>query len=89
MNATIAPNEIAVRYNSRSDINREFLTIDCPNDWDDVKKLTKKVLVYDGRRFTFTGWNSDRHECFFARGLDGDPGTAKIVARTKKDKLPL
>jgi len=89
MNATIAPNEIAVRYSSRPDVNREFLTIDCPNDWDDVKKLTKKVLIYDGRRFIFTGWNSDRHECFFARSLSFGLGsqTAKIVARTKKDRV--
>jgi len=89
MNATIAPNEIAVRHSVCND--SEWLTIDCLNDWDDVKKLTKKVLIYDDRRFTFRIWNSDRHECFFARMLDPKRcgGTAKIVARTKKDKLPV
>lgn len=65
--ATISQNEIAVVYSDRPDINREFLTIDVPNGWDDVKKLTKKVLNYQGKKFVFTGWNSDDLKCYFVR----------------------
>ena len=63
MNATISKNEVAVVYSSRDGI--EYLTIDIPNGWDDVKKLTKKVLRYDGKPFVFTGWNSDTLKCYF------------------------
>jgi hypothetical protein len=65
--ATISNNEIAVVYNNRREINREYLTIDVPNGWDDVAKLTKKVLNYNGKKFTFTGWNSDTLKCYFVR----------------------
>lgn len=65
--ATISSNEIAVVYSNRPEINREFLTIDVPNGWDDVAKLTKKVLRYDGKTFVFTGWNSDDFKCYFVR----------------------
>lgn len=61
--ATIAKNQIAVRDTSQKDWRH--LTIDCPQGWDDVKKLTKKVLDFDGLKWTFVGWNSDRNECFF------------------------
>ena len=69
MKATIVPNEIAVVYSHRPDIGREFLMIQVPNGWDDVAKICRKVLSYGGRKFTFTGWNSDRNECYFARSL--------------------
>ena len=69
MKATILPNDISVVYSHRPDVQREFLTVDVPNGWDDVKKISKKVLSYDGRKFTFTGWNSDRNQCYFARSL--------------------
>ena len=79
MKASISPTEIPISSHSiRSDVGREFLTISCPDGWDDVKKLTKKVLTYDGRKFTFAGWNSDRNECFFARDINQDPPIAKI-----------
>ena len=65
MNATISKNEIAVVYSHRQDVGREYLTIDVPNGWDDVAKLTKKVLRYDGKPFVFTGWNSDTLKCYF------------------------
>lgn len=79
MKATILHNEISVVYSYRPDVAREFLTIDVPNGWDDVKKLTKKVLTYDGRKFTFTGWNSDDLKCYFARSLhDSSSVTATI-----------
>jgi hypothetical protein len=69
MKASILPNDISVVYSHRPDVQREFLTVDVPNGWDDVKKISKKVLSYDGRKFTFTGWNSDRNQCYFARSL--------------------
>lgn len=69
MNATISPNEIEVQYSYRPDVGREFLSIECPNGWDDVKKLTRKVLTYDGRKFTYSCWNSDVNRCYFYRLL--------------------
>jgi hypothetical protein len=65
--ATISKNEISVVYSNRADVNREYLTVDVPNGWDDVAKLTKKVLRYDGKAFVFTGWNSDTLKCYFVR----------------------
>ena len=65
MNATISKNEVAVVYSSRDGI--EYLTIDIPNGWDDVAKLTKKVLRYDGKPFVFTAWDSDKLKCYFVR----------------------
>jgi hypothetical protein len=70
MKATILPNEVAVVYSNRPEVNREYLTVSVPNGWDDVKKIAKKVLTYDGRKFTFTGWNSDTLQCYFVRGLN-------------------
>ena len=64
--------EIVVRHSVRPDVNREYLEVDCPNGWDDVKKLTAKVLLFDGRRFAWTGWNSDRNVSYFVRLLNGD-----------------
>jgi hypothetical protein len=71
MKATILPNDISVVYSHRPDVQREYLTIDVPNGWDDVKKISKKVLSYDNRKFTFTGWNSDSNQCYFVRSLVG------------------
>lgn len=79
MNAKIVSNEIAVQHAVRPDVGLEFLTIECPNGWDDVKKLTKKVLLFDGRRFTFCSWNSDRNVCNFNRRIDADPAIARIL----------
>ena len=64
--AAIAANLIPVRHSSLGGDHR--LTIDVPNAWDDVKKLCKKVLTFEGRHYTFIGWNSDRNECFFREG---------------------
>lgn len=69
MKATILPNDISVVYSRRSDVAREYLTIDVPNGWDDVKKISEKVLSYDGRKFTFSAWNSDTLQCYFVRSL--------------------
>ena len=62
--ATINPNEVSARHTYREGFGH-YLNISVPNGWDDVKKLTKKVLRHDGRKYTFRGWNSDRNECFF------------------------
>lgn len=46
------------------------LTINCPDGWDDVKKLTKKVLTYNGDHYKFLGWCSDKNVCFFGETQD-------------------
>lgn len=71
--------DIPVRYTERPEVNRDFLTLSVPNGWDDVRHLCKRVLDYQGRRFTFTGWNSDRLECFFAAPHGGSQPVAKII----------
>lgn len=71
MTATINPKEISVEHSVRPDVGREFLKIECPNGWEDVKKLTNKVLTFDGRKFTFSCWNSDYNYACFYRLLDG------------------
>jgi len=82
MNATVSTVSIEVQHSVRPDVGREFLTIKVPNGWDDVKKITSKVLEYDGRAFVFTAWNSDRLDCHFARALDGSwPKVATIKRR--------
>jgi hypothetical protein len=81
MKALVNPKEIAIlRHTVREDVCREFLVIDCPEGWSDVKKLTKKVLTFDGRKFTFASWNSDVNECYFVRPLTKDPQFATISA---------
>ena len=77
MTATFSPNEISVEHCVQHDVDREFLIFDIPNGWDDVKKICKKVLIYDGREFVFSCWNSDRMKCYFYRMLDGSTKTAK------------
>jgi hypothetical protein len=62
------------------ELNQENLTIEAPNGWDDVKKICRKVLIFDARRFTFTGWNSDENVAYFVRPLDSEVKTA-VVAR--------
>lgn len=82
--ARFAPDEIPVRHRRYGD-GSEWITFDIPNGWDDVKKVCKKVLVYEGKRFTFSCWNSDRMECIF-RWFPGMPEqVAKVVARKKID----
>lgn len=76
--AKISSNEVPVTFSSRTDVNLDFLTLDVPNGWDDVRKLTKKVLVYAGRNFTFRGWNSDDLKCYFAAPLGGSAETAVV-----------
>jgi hypothetical protein len=63
--ATIAKNEIAVEYRERPDDGTKWLVIEVPDGWDDVKKISRKVLIYNGLRFTFSAWNSDVMKCYF------------------------
>jgi len=78
MKATIVPNEIKVEHNIRPDVGREFLTFDVEG-WDEVKKISKKVLVFNNKKFTFSGWNSDTNQCFFTKPLDFEASFAKIL----------
>jgi len=77
--AAIIENEIKVEHDVRSDVNREFLTFDVPRGWDDVKPLTNKILLFDDKRFTFSGWCSDTNKCFFTKPLYFEPAFAKIL----------
>jgi hypothetical protein len=42
-----------------------WLQIRIPDGWDDVKKIHKKVLSFEGRFYTFRSWNSDSYLCHF------------------------
>jgi len=76
-NITIDSKEIRADYRVSTD-GRGWLYISVPNGWDDVKKISKKVLTYEGRKFLFSGWNSDRNDCFFKEEL---AGSSTVVAR--------
>jgi len=76
--ASIASNKIAVTHTVRPDVDREFLTINVPNGWDDCKKLTNKVLTYEGRDFSWSGWNSDVNQAYFVRLINGPESVAII-----------
>lgn len=76
MIAEIASNKISVTHTNWG--NREFLTFNVLNGWDDVQKLTNKVLTYEGRDFTFSGWNSDQNKCYFVHVKDAPSVVATI-----------
>lgn len=77
LTATILRNEFAVVASTRG--LTAHLTVQVPNGWDDVQNLLNKALSHDGRRYTFSGWNSDRNEAYFARPINGDASTATIA----------
>lgn len=81
--ARFAPDELPVQHRAYEGV--EYLTFDIPNGWDDVKKVCKKVLVFEGKRFTFSCWNSDRMECVFRWFPGVSESVAKIVSRKKGD----
>jgi hypothetical protein len=74
MKATILPNEISVEHTSRE--GREYLKFSI-SGWDEVSKLTKKVLFYNGNKFKFSCWNSDDLYCVFIRTSK----TATIISK--------
>ena len=78
MKANIVPNAISVTASTRPDVGRKFLSFDIEG-WDEVSKLSKKVLEYGGEYYTFTGWNSDKNQIYFARPINEDPTFAKFV----------
>jgi len=63
--ATIVKNAVSVVPSETRD---GYLTVNCPQGWVDVEKLVSKVLEFEGKKFTFTGWNSDRNVAFFKSG---------------------
>ena len=79
---------IVLRAVSRPEYNQEHITIAAPRGWDDVKKMTGKVLSFDGRKFTFIGWNSDNNEAYFVRPLDREVRIARVAGdREAIDRL--
>jgi len=63
--ATIDPKLIAVTPIQRPDDGTFWLQIDIPNGWDDVKKICRRVLRFEGRAYTFMSWSSDTMKCHF------------------------
>lgn len=81
--AEVADNKISVRHTTRPDIKRQFLTFSVENGWDEVKKFVNKVLVFEGRDYVFSAWNSDRNEVYFVRQLTAlDPRVTSLDADT-------
>ncbi len=77
--AKVVEGEWEVRHTVYADA--EFIRWDIPNGWDDVKKIAKKVVLYDGRKFTFSCWNSDDLYVVFRRSLvTGDTKTATLLS---------
>ena len=77
--ATVSQTEIPVIHSVRLDVCREFLTISVPGGWDEVRPLFDRALLFDGRHFTFSGWDSDTNKAFFFRPLAGGHHTATLV----------
>lgn len=63
---TVNSDEIAVEPNETGD----RLTVRIENGWDDCKKICKKILTYNGRKYKFIGWNSDTNEVYFIQTTD-------------------
>lgn len=68
MNATVIPNEIPIHRHSTDEQGVGWLEIQI-EDWDDVKRTNRKVLEFEGRRYTWSCWNSDRMVSVFKTGL--------------------
>ena len=62
MTATRFPDTVPATFDG------EALIVPCPAGWDDVLALRAHVLEFEGRTFTFTGWNSDRNVAYFKPG---------------------
>lgn len=78
MNKATFTKDIAVRHSVRPDVGREFLEFSV-DGWDEVKKLTKKVLKFEGKDFVFSGWNSDSNLCYFFKPLNETVKIAKFA----------
>jgi len=78
--ASISANKIVIdSYDVRSDIGTEFITINVPNGWDDVRKFTNSVLTFENKDFAFTGWNSDTNKAYFKHNIH----TTNFIALVK------
>lgn len=58
--ATLADGEWAASLTAGN-----VLVVGVPDGWDDVKGLSGRVLLFEGNRYAFSGWNSDRNEAYF------------------------
>jgi len=67
MTAEIKTNLVPI-LSSHEYMGMTWLTIAVPNGWDDCKKLTRKVLRFNGENYTWRSWNSDKNECYFVNG---------------------
>ena len=78
--AEIVANKFTVtRHSVDQESRREYIEIAVPNLWDDVKQIHHRVLMFDGREFTFSGWNSDTARSYFVRPLVGKQMIAELV----------
>ncbi len=75
--ATIVPNEFTVIHTVSTEVGREFIKFDI-SGWDEVKKLTKKILIYGGQKYAYSCWNSDHNYCVFSKPLGREIQTAKF-----------
>lgn len=74
--ASVSSNEISVTHVNYQ--GHETIKVAVPNGWDDVQKLVTKALVYEGRKFVYTGWSSDHLEAYFR------PGTVATLVNYKR-----
>ena len=79
-NATIETNLIAVEPTT-DESGHKWLKIQVPNGWDDCKKLTKKVLKYNGETYVWRSWNSDYNYCYFIQSNDIAEFVKKLAKR--------
>ena len=64
----VVPDSVAVLCAEADPAGVHWLTVSVPRGWDDVVVLTNRVLEYDGRRYAYSGWNSDRNAAYFRTG---------------------
>ena len=66
MNSYASVVENAIKIESPYEMDGEhWFKVSCPGGWDEVQKLSKKVLRYENRNYVWTGWNSDKNESYF------------------------
>lgn len=67
--AAVVPDAVPILSATADCASAHWLTIPVPNGWDDVKTWAGRVLEYAGRRYAYSGWNSDRNVAYFRTGL--------------------
>ena len=72
VNAKLRPDLVPVEYFAENDTIR-MRGIDYTN----CKEFFKMVLEFNGKTYTFSGWNSDTGNCYFKVG-------AAVVARRRR-----